>query len=40
MCCTNSSFALLDAGHFVWVDAADECAALGNSWWAAHHADE
>jgi pimeloyl-ACP methyl ester carboxylesterase len=36
----NSSLALLDAGHFVCEDAADECAALVSSWWAAHRADE
>jgi pimeloyl-ACP methyl ester carboxylesterase len=32
----NNTLALLDAGHFVWEDAADEYAALVSSWWAAH----
>jgi pimeloyl-ACP methyl ester carboxylesterase len=34
----NSALALLDAGHFVWEDAADEYAALVSTWWAAHRA--
>ena len=25
---------LLDSGHFVWEDAADEYATLVNAWWA------
>jgi pimeloyl-ACP methyl ester carboxylesterase len=29
----NSEFNLIDAGHFVWEDAADEYAALVASWW-------
>ena len=32
----NNTLALLDAGHFVWEDAADEYAALVSSWWAGH----
>jgi pimeloyl-ACP methyl ester carboxylesterase len=35
----NNTVALLDAGHFVWEDAADEYAALVSSWWVAHRAD-
>jgi pimeloyl-ACP methyl ester carboxylesterase len=30
----HSELRLLDAGHFVWEDAADEYAALLNAWWA------
>src|SRR5215470_5926552 len=29
----NSKLALIDAGHFVWEDAADEYAALVTDWW-------
>jgi hypothetical protein len=25
---------VVDAGHFIWEDAADEYAALVNAWWA------
>jgi pimeloyl-ACP methyl ester carboxylesterase len=28
----------IDAGHFVWEDAADTCAALVTSWWAGGYA--
>jgi pimeloyl-ACP methyl ester carboxylesterase len=31
----HSELHLLDAGHFVWEDAADEYAALVNAWWSA-----
>lgn len=34
----NSMLALLDAGHFVWEDAADEYAALVTSWWDGGYA--
>jgi pimeloyl-ACP methyl ester carboxylesterase len=30
----HSELHLLDAGHFIWEDAADEYAALVNGWWA------
>ena len=30
----HSDLHLVDAGHFVWEDAADEYAALVNAWWA------
>ena len=30
----NSELNLIDAGHFVWEDAADEYAALVNRWWS------
>jgi pimeloyl-ACP methyl ester carboxylesterase len=30
----QSELHLLDAGHFIWEDAADEYAALVNAWWA------
>lgn len=30
----HSELHLLDSGHFAWEDAADECAALVNAWWA------
>jgi pimeloyl-ACP methyl ester carboxylesterase len=30
----QSELHLLDSGHFVWEDAADEYAALVNTWWA------
>jgi pimeloyl-ACP methyl ester carboxylesterase len=30
----HSELQLLDAGHFVWEDAADEYAALVHAWWA------
>ena len=29
---------IIDAGHFVWEDAADEYAALVTRWWHAGHA--
>lgn len=32
----NSKVALLDAGHFIWEDAADEYAALVTAWWSTH----
>jgi pimeloyl-ACP methyl ester carboxylesterase len=31
----NSSIALVDAGHFVWEEAADDYAAVVTSWWNA-----
>jgi pimeloyl-ACP methyl ester carboxylesterase len=31
----NSKLDMIDAGHFVWEDAADEYAALVTSWWRA-----
>jgi pimeloyl-ACP methyl ester carboxylesterase len=31
----NSKLDVVDAGHFVWEDAADEYAALVTSWWTA-----
>jgi pimeloyl-ACP methyl ester carboxylesterase len=34
----NSKLDLIDAGHFVWEDAADEYAALVTSWWHAGYA--
>jgi pimeloyl-ACP methyl ester carboxylesterase len=34
----NSKLDLIDAGHFVWEDAADEYAALVTSWWYAGYA--
>lgn len=30
----HSDLHLLDAGHFIWEDAADEYAALVTDWWA------
>jgi pimeloyl-ACP methyl ester carboxylesterase len=30
-----SELRVIDAGHFVWEDAADDYAALVNQWWAA-----
>src|SRR5262249_854910 len=30
----HSELHLIDAGHFVWEDAADEYAALLSAWWA------
>jgi pimeloyl-ACP methyl ester carboxylesterase len=30
----HSELHLIDSGHFVWEDAADEYAALVNAWWA------
>jgi pimeloyl-ACP methyl ester carboxylesterase len=30
----HSELHLLDSGHFIWEDAADEYAALVNAWWA------
>jgi pimeloyl-ACP methyl ester carboxylesterase len=30
----HSDLHLVDAGHFIWEDAADEYAALLNAWWA------
>jgi pimeloyl-ACP methyl ester carboxylesterase len=29
----NSKLDMLDAGHFIWEDAADEYAALVTAWW-------
>jgi pimeloyl-ACP methyl ester carboxylesterase len=34
----NSKLDLIDAGHFVWEDAADEYAALVTSWWDGGYA--
>jgi pimeloyl-ACP methyl ester carboxylesterase len=34
----NSRLDLIDAGHFVWEDAADEFAALVTSWWRGGYA--
>jgi len=34
----NSKLDLIDAGHFVWEDAADEYAALVTSWWRVGYA--
>jgi pimeloyl-ACP methyl ester carboxylesterase len=34
----NSKLDLIDAGHFVWEDAADEYAALVTSWWNGGYA--
>jgi pimeloyl-ACP methyl ester carboxylesterase len=34
----NSKLDLIDAGHFVWEDAADEYAALVTRWWSGGHA--
>ena len=34
----NSKLDLVDAGHFVWEDAADEYASLVTSWWSVGHA--
>jgi pimeloyl-ACP methyl ester carboxylesterase len=31
---SHSELHLIDAGHFVWEDAADEYAALVRAWWA------
>jgi len=33
----RSDLHLLDAGHFVWEDAADDYAALVQAWWAVGH---
>jgi pimeloyl-ACP methyl ester carboxylesterase len=30
----HSELRVIDAGHFIWEDAADEYAALVNTWWA------
>jgi pimeloyl-ACP methyl ester carboxylesterase len=30
----HSELHLIDSGHFIWEDAADEYAALVNAWWA------
>lgn len=30
----HSELRVVDAGHFVWEDAADEYAALVTAWWA------
>jgi pimeloyl-ACP methyl ester carboxylesterase len=34
----RSKLDLLDAGHFIWEDAADQYAALVTSWWAGGYA--
>jgi pimeloyl-ACP methyl ester carboxylesterase len=34
----NSKLDLIDVGHFVWEDAADEYAALVTSWWRGGYA--
>lgn len=31
----NSKLELIDSGHFIWEDAADQYAALLGNWWAA-----
>jgi pimeloyl-ACP methyl ester carboxylesterase len=33
----RSDLRLIDAGHFVWEDGADEYAALIKAWWADGH---
>lgn len=30
----HSELRVVDAGHFIWEDAADEYAALVSAWWA------
>ena len=32
----NSKLDMIDAGHFIWEDAADEYAALVTAWWELH----
>ncbi len=32
----NSKVAMLDAGHFIWEDAAEEYSALVAQWWDSH----
>jgi pimeloyl-ACP methyl ester carboxylesterase len=32
----DSELHLIDATHFIWEDAADEYAALVNTWWGRH----
>ena len=34
----NSKLDIVDAGHFVWEDGADEYAALVKSWWSGGYA--
>jgi len=34
----KSKLEIIDAGHFVWEDAADTYAALVTSWWAGGYA--
>ena len=34
----NSKLDIIDAGHFVWEDAADEYATLVTSWWSGNRA--
>ena len=34
----KSKLDLIDAGHFMWEDAADQDAALVTSWWAGGYA--
>jgi hypothetical protein len=34
----KSKLDIIDAGHFVWEDAADTYAALVTSWWAGGYA--
>src|SRR5262249_19128239 len=34
----RSKLDLLDAGHFIWEDAADEYVALVRNWWAGGYA--
>jgi pimeloyl-ACP methyl ester carboxylesterase len=34
----HSKLDIIDAGHFTWVDAADEYAALVTNWWAGGYA--
>jgi pimeloyl-ACP methyl ester carboxylesterase len=35
----KSRLDIIDVGHFVWEDAADEFAAVVTSWWSGGHAD-
>ena len=32
----NAQVALIDAGHFIWEDAADDYATLVTHWWESH----
>jgi pimeloyl-ACP methyl ester carboxylesterase len=34
----RSKLDLIDAGHFIWEDAADECASIVISWWGGGYA--
>ena len=33
----NSKVELIDAGHFIWDDAADTYASLVSDWWTEGH---